>query len=346
MTYVSFVGRCMLGTYSDYLMEHGEATRATELWKTYENHTAAGMGVFDEERMLLMKGDRVRIMNLNSEKGIALNGHLGTVWKFNVTNARVGVEVDGMDGVMAIRDVNLHWVPFGGEQSDGNLFPNALDHFGAEELNEQAAIEASLESGAGAPQQGEFDVNAQLSGALLGSRSRAHIALHTFSPCPQALFEALSDDPELAAYDRALEGHMRTVTTRARVRVKPEHFEPLVEALRLSGFPLSGFQGSHMFSEPLLNETIANIVDRLPGTLKVSVKLSGVVPLEFAAAALDNNVGPAVFKTFINIRVPTSLCSSEAIGPHTASTTEARDRVRSHGQRPCGKSRPEVCDSD
>merc|ERR1719253_2011721 len=103
------------------------------------------------------------------------------------------------------------------------------------------------------------------------------------------LHKALLEDARLAEYRQALEAQGLAIKLHsgAKVFVKPEHYEPLMEVLKGLRFK---FQTWHVFLEPALEHMMHEIVDevnnqRRSGTGRVYQKDVKVVPLNFAAKA-------------------------------------------------------------
>jgi len=295
---------------------------------------------------VLQVGHRVRVQGLVSVNGQELNGCTGTIVKapIDVQNGyacsdRFGVQLDRLRGPKSIKVVNLRRVWLRADTgSPGN------EEFNSEE---EAGVEASSPGAPSEPAKlstDELSINAQLSDALLRGRSVPHVVLLTFSRCPQAFLDALSDSPELVECQRVLKMHNLHAHVGSPTRfgpqvfVYPENYQPLEEALRLSGFPLSGFRCWHVFADAVFADLVTNIATQLPKRHKIYPRGSSIVPLGFAASVLESSCEASVFKTFIDIHVPSSLCSSANKGSaQTASTTEADFRKGPQRPRPCGR---------
>lgn len=314
----------------------------------------------------LTAGDTVQVRGLTSSEGQRLNGREGSIRSIERTG-RFGVEVHGV-GMKAIKGTNLAKVTVpqaapptvalglplptsasasevatapsrAGSYPTGGFSP-ADDLLDEEELLAQAAIQSSLQDViASSPVQQVPSVNAQVSDALL--RSRLHLCpesqvvlLTTFSRSPDAFRQALTRAPEVADCRRALEvrGFPPELRSGAKVLVPVEHYEPLMEAIRLTGFdPDSAFGRQHVFVDPPLAPAVTRIVDEVNASLSKKKKFYKKgdpvkVPLGLATEAVYTDYKVGVLNTFIGIRVPSSLRSAEtSSGPRTVSTTDAAD---------------------
>merc|ERR1719482_1640490 len=197
----------------------------------------------------------------------------------------------------------------------------------------QTAIQESISRDANdmsSHSQVPAEVNAQISSALLHSAdadSGPRVVLLKFSRRPRALGEALLHAPELADCIQALQSHGFQVELQsgAKVFVHPEHYEATLEAIRLGGWTLFP---NHVVTEVHLEEVVLGIVKKLRRESGESVhpKGSRVVPLGFATAAAQQDSEVRVARTFIEIRLPTSLYSTSHTGPRPASTTDMDPR--------------------
>lgn len=130
----------------------------------------------------------------------------------------------------------------------------------------QAAIEASLlDAGRSAPAAGAAQVNAQISGALLGTRAeepQRRVVLLKFGRRPEVFRTALLTSEALGPVRRALEAQGLAVVlpTKAKVFVHPQHYEPVMEAIRQQGLTL---YGDHVIVEPELVPTVKGVLRRI-----------------------------------------------------------------------------------
>jgi hypothetical protein len=276
-------------------------------------------------------GDFVIISGLASAAGKQLNGQIGTVTSWDHFLGRIGVRIDGVTGLKAIKLMNL--VLLGR--------PASIEQ---EELHDQVAIEASLKmSGVTVHPElvSQADVNAQISDALLRSRQGPKVMLITCARRCSQLIEFLKAGPELKATRLAMQANGLTCQSNEGGRlgpfvfVQPDNYHPLEEALRLSGFPLSEFRCGHVFAEEDLAEVILKFAQSIPKADKLR-PTSAIVPLSFAAKIVENNLEARTFKTFIDIKVPTSMWS-EGSGTKTMSTTATDPRKGPSKLRPCAR---------
>lgn len=268
----------------------------------------------------LRVGDRVLICGLVSPASQELNGRAGAVRRDDRAAGRFGVEMDGDSsgaGLRAIKASNL--IPVGETEDTSPA--------------EQEAIAASLAAASSTPPQGELDVNAQVSEALLRSREEPerrqpapHVLLISYSRSPEPFREALLDATELASSRAALEarGFATELRAGAKVLVLPEHYEPLLESLHQRGFdPDERFTHWHLFLEPPLEEVVDAIVERVNQQLKHNKKIykkpeKVTVPLShFAVTAARQKRKQVVLRTFIELVAPPSLYSAGSGGPRT-----------------------------
>jgi len=268
---------------------------------------------------VLSLGARVQVHSLVSAVGVQLNGSFGTIVKYDTLAERVGVQIDGI-GLKSIRKANL--TPALPTRTCMQP-PPAPEFLHPDVIAAQAAIESSLHDAPGEP-----DVNAQLSRALLQSRPPVlgpHVILLTFSRSPQSFRETLLQASELEACRQALEvaGFAVELPSGAKVFVEPQHYLPTVEAVRLGGWTL---MHQHVLVDPELADAVIGLVLALPGREKIRPRGAKVLPVGFATAVTEMNAEVYVSKDFINIRVPSSLCSDVGTGLRTASTTDADER--------------------
>jgi len=170
------------------------------------------------------------------------------------------------------------------------------------------------------------DVNSKVSGALLGTRAEQglYVLLLKFTRSPQIFREALMTCPELAECRQKLEncGFAIELDSGAKVFVQPDHYDALLEAIRLSNWSLDP---SHVIVESNLEAVVVQLVTRLHGKHKIYPKSTNVVPLSFPSCSVQSSAPIEYSKTFINIKLPSSLRSSASAhtGACTASTTDA-----------------------
>lgn len=265
---------------------------------------------------LFKVGDRVFVHGLKST-GIKFNFRFATVVK-NVSNSRrYAVEIDGVEGVWAMKPENL--TPGSWALECGPLW---------QPLNE-VTQEEDIPGEAGSGSAGAMgDANAQKSNSLLANRRQGlapAVVLLTFSRSPQSFRSILAKAEELAAYRDALaqSGYAWELKSGTKIFVTPEHYEPTLEAARLAGWSLAR---QHIIVDVELVEVVTGLLRCLPGRESVRSKGGVKVPLAFAAASLQFASDIVVSKTFINIRVSSSMCSADGSGQRTKSTTDTDPR--------------------
>lgn len=104
--------------------------------------------------------------------------------------------------------------------------------------------------------------------------------------------------------------------TGAKVFVKPEVYQAVMEEVRLIGLSLCR---KDVFVDPILKDDMIKLVRSLPSRLSVQYRGARVCPLGFASACLTSEFPIEVKGSFIRVRVPTSLCSSSIEGQRAAS---------------------------
>lgn len=261
-------------------------------------------------------GDRVFVHGLKSS-GIQFNFRFATVVKNGSNSGRYAVDIDGVEGVWAMKVENL--VPESLALECGPLW---------QPLNEVAQEEDILgEAGAGSA-GAMGDANAQLSNSLLANRGEGlapAVVLLTFSRSPRSFRTILAEAVELAAYRDALaqNGCAWELKSGTKIFVKPDHYEPTLEAVRSAGWSLAR---QHIIVDVELAEVVPGLLRCLPGRESVRSQGAVKVPLAFAAASLQFGSDIVVSKTFINIRSSSSMCSADGTGQRTKSTTDADPR--------------------
>lgn len=188
----------------------------------------------------------------------------------------------------------------------------ALAHFEENEL--KLAIQESLSD----CQEVTMD---ESSDGAKGSDIEQTVVLLKFLRPSRALREALLSAPELAECRASLEnrGYAVELPAGSKVFVAPFHYTPLMEAIRLGKWRLFP---EHVFVDPNLEDVLLGVVNRLPRSAKVYCNGEGLkrysIPTSFASTASHLDASLSVERTFINVRVPSSLLSaSSAAGPAT-----------------------------
>jgi len=255
--------------------------------------------------------------------GQLLNGCIGFVVSYDVSTGRRVVQLECDGGSHSIKPENLEVK---------TTLPSDVD---LEDCETQTAIEESMSRDANrmnSPGQVPAEVNEQISNALLhsaGADSGPRVVLLKFSRRPRSLSDVLLDAPELADCIQALQsqGFCVELQSGAKVFVRPEYYEATLEAIRLGGWTLFP---NHVVTEVHLEAVVLGIVEKLPCRESVHPRGSHVVPLAFATSAAHQESKVNVSRTFIEVRLPTSLRSESHTGPRTASTTDMDPRKGSN----------------
>lgn len=283
-------------------------------------------------------GDIVWVHGLKSHSSLPFNGLSGRILNVNPDNGRYGVELYGGIGVKSIKPENLSCRVQNLQSATPGFDENPSRILG--ELPVQTAIEASIADAASSHDVAV--VNAQIGDALLRSSAAddgAQIVLLKFSRRPAALQKMLLEADELAPCRSALEaqGFSVTLPSGAKMLVQPDHYGPALEAIRLYSLNL---HPNHVLVEPNLERMVIGLAKKLCGRESVYPKSKDVLPLEFATVTHNEAEQVVISRTFVHIRVPSSLRSeSDAAAPRTASTTDADPRKRASGQLARGASR-------
>jgi len=167
--------------------------------------------------------------------------------------------------------------------------------------------------------------NAEVAEALFRAGAEPEpVCLLEFSRDPESLQKAFEDSVKLQKCAKLLRdaGFHSTLASGARVFVQPDQFLPLKEALRLGGWEM---KPRHVLCSMELEEEVLSVIKRIPRREKVRRKKQAArVPLGVPAFVVANDVNPEVKRSFITIKVPSSLRSDRASGTVTASTTDAK----------------------
>lgn len=248
-------------------------------------------------------GDKVRIEGLKS--ATALNGDVGFCCGTDPKSARIRISL--ISGLKLVKAGNLVAI----KAEDRDAIENSM---------EDSAVSRDFEG-----------VNAQISNALLRNApapSGAKVVLLTFSRDPAALGETLLQATELAPFKEVLaaEGLDVQLPSGAKIFVRPEHHGPAVEAIRLYGLSL---KPKHVVVDVELEQDVLKLVESLRPK-KVYTKTRTIMPLALAEFSDNCDYEVDISRTFIDIRVPSSLFSHSDQSRHTASTTEADPRKCRH----------------
>mmetsp|Transcript_157838 Transcript_157838/g.290831 ORF Transcript_157838/g.290831 Transcript_157838/m.290831 type:complete len:507 (-) Transcript_157838:155-1675(-) len=266
--------------------------------------------------------DRVRIHGLTSPAGIGLNGSTGKIIKFDAGTGRYVVGVDDVPVMQAIQP--SHLCLHTEQESSSEHFTKNTEDESVQTGTGETMSESKLSDDAGR-------VNAQLSEALVRSSLATdgpRVLLLKLSRSSEAMRRLLLESEELAHCRAALEsqGVAVELASGAKIFVRPEHYVPVHEALRLHSMTL---YNDHVIVDVDLEPVVTELVRSLRGRSNVYPKRTDILPLGFASAAASmNGTTPVVVdRTFINIRVPSSLYTeSDPTAPRTASTTDADPR--------------------
>lgn len=287
-------------------------------------------------------GLRIKVFGLKSNEGQCLNDCMGAILGRVTNSDRFIVQVDGFEASKLIKPHNLvRAAQSFPEQRQSNW--DSLDFIG--DLPAQHAVWYSPED---CPASSSIQtMNEQVSGALLQSQNPeagVKVLLLEFSRSPRAFRDALLHSPVLQDARLALEqrGYSAELDSGAKVFVDAELYEPLLEAIRLGHWVL---YSKHVIVNPDLESTVIAIAKGLPKTIKagraerekVLPRGKTTVPLAFARAVANSEHEITVSKTFIHVKIPSSMRSSDAAGQRTVSTTETTVRKGRNPRK--GKSR-------
>lgn len=292
-----------------------------------------------------MPGDIVEICGLVSEEGKTLNGLNGIVLSYHCSTQRHSVRLK-VQGRKRLRIENLvvKALPQSGgagydpppsspavRSTPTTISPEAAFRVSSDDMAVQAAIEASLQDGTCTdPSEGSLHINAVVGEALLKGQSVPppfYVLLLTYSRSPRSFRDALMQSPELSECRRALDsaGFQVELPTGAKVLVHPYQRLAAMEAIRLAGLRLAR---EHVVVSPDLENSVKQVVAHLPKRDKVYQRgsRSRVLPLGLAEQAVSSPMEICVSRTFIEIKLSSSMCSGTHSTPHTASTADADAR--------------------
>jgi len=144
------------------------------------------------------------------------------------------------------------------------------------------------------------------------------VLLIEFSRHPDALRKVLLEASELEPCRALLQSNSMQVELKsgAKIFVRPERYE----AARLS-LQHHKLYPKHVILDLELEPVILKLVQSLPGHNKVPLKTKSTVPVGFAEACVKDNLDLIIKRTFIHIKLPSSLYS--VTEPSAHSTTDA-----------------------
>jgi len=179
------------------------------------------------------------------------------------------------------------------------------------------------------------DAQDSTGGANLGAIAR--VRLLKFSRSLPALRQALLDASELKACRESLksQGLAVELPSGAKMFVRPEHYAPALEAIRIQGLTL---YPDHVVEDIDIESVVLAVVQDLRGRNFAYPKRKQDIPLGFAATALESGIQVEVARSFLHIRLSSVMCSSsDSAAPRTSSTTDAQPRKGPNPRR--GKTR-------
>lgn len=313
------------------LLDQDPKARDKDMFKRYKKLSALQEGPGLGEG--LEAGVRIRVLGLASDEGKSMNGRMGTIAGRAINSDRVMVQVDGIKGPKLIKPQNLARA----ERSFPQHRPPNSDSEADDLEHDFAAQHALWYNFEDSPTLNSVHtVNEQVSGALLQSQkpeAGVKVSLLKFSRSPRAFREALLQSLDLQDARLALErrGYSVELDSGAKVFVDAELYQPLLEAIRLANWVL---YPEHVIVNPDLESKVIAIARGLPKTTtdgrskreKVLPRGTTAVPLAFAGAVVNSEHEITVSKTFIHVKVPSSMRSSDGTGQRTVSTTETSVR--------------------
>jgi len=172
--------------------------------------------------------------------------------------------------------------------------------------------------------KGILPSNAQVSNAILRSCFvESSTVLLEFSRDPKSFHQALLNCTALSDCRTALQehGYSAELPSQAKIFVPPHLFEPCLEAVRLAGHEL---KPRHVLVTTDLEGAVMQAVKEPGNPSKVRCKSRRTVPLGLGTAACDIDAPVVIRRTFIEVRLASSLHSAPSSAPVTASTTDAR----------------------
>jgi hypothetical protein len=248
-------------------------------------------------------GDVVLVLGLKSDAGQQLNGCTGQITQVIQKTGRFGVELHGGLDSKSIKG--------------GNLI--LTENIEAKQDAQPSPVVLAVEGKAGVSMTGSTGVGD-------GPRVR----LFKFSRSPPALGKALLETPELHAWRENLQSKSLAVElpSGAKMFVRPKHYGPSLEALRILGIRL---YPDHVIADPDIETVILGVILELRGRNFVYPKQKTIVPIGAFSSAIESGTRLCISRTFINIQLQNS--SSDSAAQRTVSTTDANDRKGSNPRR-------------
>lgn len=162
-------------------------------------------------------------------------------------------------------------------------------------------------------------ITGQISGSPMQTQPTTdgpRVCLLKLSRRPAVLRECLLGAAELNECRNRLEqeGLAVELSSGAKVFVKPAYYEATMEAIRLGGFRLCP---NHVIVDEDLEPVVKQVVSQIPRQEHVNIIESHVVPLAFAEAAAASDHDIVVSRTFVNVRLPSSLYSELSLAAYT-----------------------------
>lgn len=271
----------------------------------------------------LAVGDRVWIHNM---PGSPMDGRSGTVLTPISGSGRYAVDVNGLEESWAVHAENLWSESFKQQFLPDREWDEALATVEQDDIVAEGCLD-------GASAGEEMDTKLPIaSSSNRGGNMAPAVVLLRFSRSPRSFRGLLAEAAELAACRDALAkaGLAWEHRSGAKMLIKPEHYEPALESLRLAGWSLGR---QDVIVDVEMAEVVTGLLLHLPGRDNVYPRGRRSVPLAFSAASLRCEHDITVSKTFINIRIPSSMCSTEETGQRTQSTTDADKRKGKNTRR-------------